>query len=281
MIGIIGGTGLYKLDGLSNLQQKVIETPFGVPSAPLMTGELLGKTIAFLPRHGSAHELLPSEINYRANIFALKSVGVTEILSVSAVGSLAEELAPGSLVLPTQYLDLTKGIRAASFFGDGLIGHISSAKPVCNNLVTTTLDAGKESDVEIASGATYACVEGPRLGTAAESHMLRGLEAKLVGMTNVPEVFLAREAQMCYASICVVTDYDSWRDDPSEHATVDAILARYQNSLCKVKSVIDKLVANLDVSTGCSCRTNLASALLTPRDSFKPHHHAIVSILER
>ncbi len=281
MIGIIGGTGLYKLDGLSNLQQKVIETPFGVPSAPLMTGELLGKTIAFLPRHGSAHELLPSEINYRANIFALKSTGATKILSVSAVGSLAEELAPGSLVLPTQYLDLTKGIRAASFFGDGLIGHISSAKPVCYNLVTTTLDAGKESDVEIASGATYACIEGPRLGTTAESNMLRGVGAKLVGMTNVPEVFLAREAQMCYASICVVTDYDSWRNDPAEHATVEVILTRYQKSLSSVKRVIHRLVANLEESSVCSCRTSLASALLTPRDKFKPHHCKIVSVLER
>lgn len=281
MIGIIGGTGLYKLDGLSNLQQKVIETPFGLPSAPVMTGELLGKTIAFLPRHGSAHELLPSEINYRANIFALKSVGVTEILSVSAVGSLAEELAPGSLVLPIQYLDLTKGVRAASFFGDGLVGHISSANPVCSTLVAAISKAGQHADTEIISGATYACVEGPRLGTTAESHMLRGLGATLVGMTNVPEVFLAREAQVCYASICVVTDYDSWRNDPAEHATVDAILTRYQNSLSKVKRVIHKLVENLDESSACTCRTSLASALLTAREKFKPHHSAIVSILER
>lgn len=281
MIGIVGGTGLYKLDGLTNIRQKNLETPFGAPSAPIITGDILGKTIAFLPRHGSAHELLPSEINYRANIFALKAIGVTEILSVSAVGSLAEELAPSSIVIPTQYLDLTKGIRAASFFGNGLVGHISSAKPVCPNFVAATQHAGRASDVEITSNVCYACVEGPRLGTAAESHMLRGLGAKVVGMTNVPEVFLAREAQICYASICIVTDYDSWRDNPDEHATVDAILTRYRNSLSKVERIIHKLAESFVVSTTCLCRTSLPSALLTSRDKFKPLHHDIISVLER
>lgn len=281
MIGIIGGTGLYKIDGLSDLQQETVETPFGVPSAPIMIGKLGAKAIAFLPRHGNSHELLPSEINYRANIFALKSLGVTQVVSVSAVGSLAEEIVPGSLVLPSQYLDLTKGVRAPSFFGDGLVGHISSANPVCSELVAAIHKAGQCADVEIMTGATYACVEGPRLGTSAESHMLRGFGAKIVGMTNVPEVFLAREAQVCYASICVVTDYDSWRNDPAEHATVDAILTRYQSSISKVKGVIHELIESYDGSITCPCRTALGSALLTSREKFNPKHRSIVSVLER
>jgi 5'-methylthioadenosine phosphorylase len=283
MLGIIGGTGLYQIDGLAGLHEEVVDTPFGSPSAPITIGELHGQKIAFLPRHGSGHELLPSEINYRANIYALKSIGVTQVLGVSAVGSLIEELPPGALAIPSQYIDLTKGLRPSTFFGKGLVAHISSANPVCSGLSKDMVAAGEDASIEIFGGITYACVEGPRLGTRAESLMLKGLGGQLVGMTNVPEAFLAREAQICYASICVVTDYDSWLEDPVQHVTVEDILTRYAVSLVSVKRLISDFIqqdtASKDNGDSCSCRNCLQDALLTPKERLSPLHEKILAVL--
>jgi 5'-methylthioadenosine phosphorylase len=203
MLGIIGGTGLYKIDGLSKISTRTVHTPFGSPSADTVIGELDGQRIAFLPRHGLHHQILPSEINFRANIWALKSVGVRKIISVSAVGSLRKEIRPGDLAILAQYFDWTHGTRIGTFFGDGLVAHVSTARPACPALMTRIAQTAAKNGMQIHMGKTYGCVQGPRLGTMAESHFLRSAGCDLVGMTNIPEAFLAREAQLCYSTIAI------------------------------------------------------------------------------
>ena len=206
MLAVIGGTGLYDLDGMQVERELPPDTPFGQASGAVRQGRLHGREILFLARHGSGHRLLPHEVNYRANIFALKRAGATQILSFSAVGSLAEEVAPGDLAMPTQYFDWTRGARERSFFGGGVAAHISTATPVSENIVQWAAAQAKRLGITLHPGVTYACVEGPRLGTRAESHFMRSAGCQLVGMTNIPEVFLAREAQICYATVGIVTD---------------------------------------------------------------------------
>ena len=235
MIGIIGGTGLYRMEGLEVTRSTDIDTPFGQPSGPVMLGRLAGRDIAFLPRHGLHHDLLPSEINFRANIWALKTVGVRTIIGVSAVGSLREEIRPGELALPTQYLDFTKGLRAASFFGKGLVAHVSTAHPTCAHTAALIARVAEAIGQPIHRDKTYACVEGPRLGTRAESFWLRGAGADLVGMTNVPEAFLALEAQVGYCVITVATDYDCWLDDASQHVSAEQVIGQFKESLGRVQ----------------------------------------------
>ena len=198
MIGIIGGTGLYQMDELQVTEVREVTTPFGSPSSPIVLGMLQGRNVAFLARHGLHHDLLPSEINYRGNIWALKSLGVRTIVGVSAVGSLREEIRPGDLALSSQYLDFTKGLRASTFFGRGLIAHVSTANPTCSATAALIARAARALELTIHEDKTHACIEGPRFGTRAESHLLRSSGADLVGMTNVPEVFLACEAQLGY-----------------------------------------------------------------------------------
>ncbi len=264
MLGIIGGSGLYQMEGLESVQTQAVETPFGPPSSALVLGHIGHKKIAFLPRHGNHHELLPSEINYRANIWALKSVGVREVLSVSAVGSLDEKIAPGDFAAVSQYFDWTKGKRVGSFFGEGLVAHVSTAEPACSFL---SLKLEKISEIlgyPLHTGKTYACVEGPRLGTRAESLFLKQAGCDLVGMTNLPEAFLAREAQLCYVTLAVVTDYDCWLEDPSKHASADQILKLYKENLDRIKILIKKFVAGDENSAECSCRNALSSAWVRP-----------------
>lgn len=263
MLGVIGGTGLYKIDRFNDFTRKSVDTPFGNPSAEILIGEIDGSPVAFLPRHGENHGRLPSEINFRANIWALKAIGVREIVSVSAVGSLREEIRPGDLVLPAQYLDWTRGRRQGTFFGEGIVAHVSTAQPTCPALRQRI----QKCNGTIHTGKTYACVEGPRLGTRAESLFLRQVGCDVVGMTNVPEVFLAREAQLCYATIAIATDYDCWLDDPSQHATVDKVIELYMKNLGKVQDLISNLLSTPEESVACNCRKSLSGALMTKEES--------------
>jgi len=242
MLGVIGGSGLYKLELLSEVHEREFDTPFGRPSAPVVTGKINSRDVAFLPRHGKAHQLLPHEINYCANIWALKAAGVSSILSVSAVGSLREDLAPGTFGMPSQYFDWTKGKRRASFFGDGLVAHVSMAEPSCASLRKQAFQIATNLNMAIRDELTYGCVEGPRFGTRAESFFLRNSGCDLVGMTNVPEAFLAREAQLSYTTLAIITDYDCWRDEPESHATARDIIALYQEKMAEVKAFLVSLV---------------------------------------
>ncbi len=281
MIGIVGGTGLYRLEGLRVTGEEAPETPFGPASAPVTVGELDGHRVAFLPRHGAGHALLPGEINYRANVWALKAVGVTRVVGVSAVGSLREAIAPGDLALPTQYLDWTRGRRAGTFFGEGVVAHVSTAEPTCPTLGAALGAAAAAEGAGLHAGVTYACVEGPRLGTRAESFFLRGNGCDLVGMTNVPEVFLAREAQLCYATVCVVTDYDCWQDDPAQHVSADKIFPLYYANLGRVRGILGRLVRGEASVGACGCRASLAGALLTPDAAVPASKRAYLDFLRR
>ncbi len=265
MLAIIGGSGLYALDELKVTAEHDIDTPFGKPSAPIVEGTAFGNTVLFLPRHGRNHEFLPSEVNFRANIYALKKLGATTVLSISASGSLQEEIAPGDLALASQYFDHTRGFRKSSFFGEGVTAHISTAEPTCPVLAQDVLKAASAIYVTIHSNKTYACVEGPRLGTKAESFFLRGAAGcDIVGMTNVPEAFLAREAQMGYVTLAIATDYDCWHEDPDEHVNVEAVFAVYFENIGKIKKIILKLLENGVSETPEKIRNALSGAIMTP-----------------
>jgi 5'-methylthioadenosine phosphorylase len=282
MLAIIGGTGLYELAGMKITHTHDEATPFGEPSGTIVRGRLGERELLFLARHGKGHKRLPHEVNYRANIFALKRAGATMILGFSAVGSLAENVHPGDLALPAQYFDWTRGRRTASFFGDGVAAHVSTAEPVSAALAGWIAQQADAMTIPIHRGLTYGCVEGPRLGTRAESHFLRGAAGcQLVGMTNVPEVFLAREAQIAYASICIVTDYDCWMDDPSQHASVQAILQRYAASLARARALLDALLAGPLPEPEGSSRTALRDAMITPEHALDDAQRAWLDVLRR
>lgn len=269
MLGIIGGSGLYDLDGVEIKERHHVDTPFGSPSCDIMQGEYEGADILFLARHGAVHNYLPHEVNYAANIFALKKLGASKVLGVSAVGSLRYEIKPADLVLPDQYFDHTKGTRKSTFFGNGIAAHISSANPVCPMLSQDVIDAAKRIGQPLHTNKTYACVEGARLGTRAESFFLRdAAKCDIVGMTNVPEVFLAREAQMAYATICVVTDYDCWMDDPDQHVSVEKFREIYARALEGAKSVIAEMLKKPLSDTPREISHALKTSVLTPDENF-------------
>ena len=279
MIGIIGGTGLYRMEALQVTQTREVSTPFGPPSAPIVLGVLQGRDVAFLARHGMHHDLLPSEINFRANIWALKSVGVRTVIGVSAVGSLREEIRPGDISLPSQYLDFTKGQRAATFFGRGMVAHISTAQPVCSATTALITRVARSVGTKVHENKTYACVEGPRLGTRAESFFLRGAGADLVGMTNVPEAFLAAEAQLGYCTISLATDYDCWLEDASQHVSADQVIALFHKNLGKVQQLLAGAVAEYVEDESRACRRALRSAIVTPREQMTDEQRGIVDFL--
>lgn len=279
MIGIIGGTGLYRMEGLEVTRSSDIDTPFGRPSGPVMLGRLAGRDIAFLPRHGLHHDLLPSEINFRANIWALKTVGVRTIIGVSAVGSLREAIRPGDLALASQYLDFTKGLRAASFFGNGMVAHVSTAHPTCAHTAALIARVAESIGQPIHRDKTYACVEGPRLGTQAESFWLRGAGADLVGMTNVPEAFLALEAQVGYCVITVATDYDCWLDDASLHVSAEQVIGQFKESLGKVQKLIAGAIAEYVEDESRPCRQALKAAVVTPREQLTAEQRKLLDFL--
>ncbi len=281
MLAIIGGTGIYQFDGLEVITQHQISTPFGEPSGEIIEGKFGDLTLYFLPRHGAQHQLLPHEVNYRANIWALKSLGVTQIIGLSATGSLQQEIAPGDLSLPSQYFDFIKGQREKSFFGNGIAAHVSTAQPTCQSLSDNIALAANGLNMTLHRDKTYACVDGPRLGTRAESLFLKNaVQADLVGMTNVPEVFLAREAQICYVTIAIATDYDCWQDDPAHHVTVAQVISRYGASLQQAKSLVSHYLTNNHQSNSeCSCRTSLACSLMTPIESLSSEKKALFELL--
>lgn len=279
MLGIIGGSGLYDLEGMALGKEHSIETPFGAHSDGIKEGQFHGRKVFFLSRHGTGHRLLPHEINYRANIFALKKLGVKQVISISAVGSLREEIAAGDLVVPDQFFDHTRGKRQYSFFGDGVAGHVSMAEPVCPALTKDIAHAAAQIRQPLHTAKTYACVEGPRLGTRAESLFLRQIGADIVGMTNVPEVFLAREAQMAYATIAISTDYDCWQDDPRQHVSVDKVFEVYGKSLQKVKALLHQALSQ-QVSEPCAMvRESLKHAILTPEENIPENKRAMLKVL--
>lgn len=281
MLAIIGGTGLYELPGMQVQQHLDEATPFGRPSGRIVKGRLGGRELLFLARHGAGHKLLPHEVNYRANIYALKRAGATQILGFSAVGSLVQDIAPGDLAMPSQYFDWTKGARARSFFGEGVAAHVSTAQPASARLIGWAARQAQAMGIRLHRDVTYACVEGPRLGTRAESLFMRQIGCQLVGMTNVPEVFLAREAQICYATVCIATDYDCWMDDPAMHVSVGAILATYRESLERARALLDALLAGPLPDEEPEIRSALQHAMLTPDDMLTDAQRAWLAVLRR
>jgi len=281
MLAIVGGTGLYELPGLAVEERIAGATPFGAASGEVVRGRIGAHPVLFLARHGAGHRLLPHEVNYRANVFALKQAGATMLLGFSAVGSLALDIAPGDLALPEQYFDWTRGRRAGSFFGEGVAAHVSTARPVSAALVDAVQAAATRCGLSLRRGLTYACVEGPRLGTQAESHFLRLAGCHLVGMTNVPEVFLAREAQIAYATVGLVTDYDCWLDDPAQHVSVSAIFERYGNTLARARLLLDALLDQPLPAPEPDIRSALSSAMVTPDAALTPDQRQWLDVLRR
>jgi 5'-methylthioadenosine phosphorylase len=250
MVGVIGGSGLYALEGLQDLHEHEVVTPFGPPSDVIVSGVLHGKQVCFLPRHGRGHRLLPSEVNSRANIWALKSLGVSHIVSVSAVGSLAEKCRPGEVVVPGSVLDRTMGKRPSTFFGHGLVGHVSFADPFCQSLRQTLVQAVAESGTGTVchDGGTYVCIEGPRFSTRAESHHYRAQGATIIGMTAMPEAVLAREAEVAYATLAFVTDYDCWHETEAD-VSVEAVLAVLGANVSRAKAILSHAIRLLPESS--------------------------------
>ena len=268
VLGVIGGSGVYEINGLQNKRWKKVSSSFGEPSDELLFGDLNGQEMVFLPRHGRGHRIPPSEINYRANIDALKRAGVTEIISVSAVGSLKEELKPGMFVIVDQFIDRTFA-REKSFFTSGLVAHVSMAKPVCSRLGNHIQSAAKSIGIEIVRGGVYIAMEGPQFSSIAESELYRSWGCDVVGMTNMPEAKLAREAEMCYVSVAMVTDYDCWHtehDNVSVDAMIKVLSANANNARSLVK-VSSEAVSSDQLSSNCSCKSSLENAIITSPDS--------------
>jgi 5'-methylthioadenosine phosphorylase len=267
-IGIIGGSGLYAMPGLAHPQKIQVETPFGEPSDAFVTGELEGRKVAFLARHGVGHRLLPSELNFRANIYAMKKLGVERILSVSAVGSLKEEHKPTDFVVPDQFIDRTF-LRWATFFGDGIVGHVAFADPVCKTVGQAILAGAQASGVTAKDGGVYVCMEGPQFSTRAESNLYRSWGADVIGMTNLQEAKLAREAEICYATMAMVTDYDCWREG-HDAVAVEQILAVLNQNSANAARVIRAAVAAMPQERSCPCASALKNAILTDPAVFPP-----------
>ena len=263
-LGVIGGSGLYEMEGLEQIERIRLDTPFGQPSDEYITGMLNGVRMVFLPRHGRGHRLLPSEVNYRANIFGMKQLGVERIISVSAVGSLKEAIAPGHIVIPDQFIDRTKGIRKDTFFGDGIVAHVGFADPTCPCLSETLVRSALAAGATVHRGGTYICMEGPAFSTRSESFMYLGLGASVIGMTNLTEAKLAREAEICYGIIALSTDYDCWHDSHDD-VTVDAIIAIIQKNVAMAKQIIRHAVGDASDEAKCCCKLALDHAVITDR----------------
>jgi len=262
-IGIIGGSGLYAMPGLTDARELRVKTPFGDPSDAIVTGTLEGRRVGFLARHGRGHRLTPSEINYRANICALKMIGVERILSVSAVGSLRDDLPPLDFVIPDQFFDRTR-LRLATFFGGGIVAHVGFDKPTCTILAAHIADACNTAGVKAHRSGTYVCMEGPQFSTLAESHTYRQLRFDVIGMTNLTEAKLAREAEICYATIAMVTDYDCWHPN-HDSVTLDEIIQNLNLNTSNVQRVLREVVRELPEARSCKCGSALAHAILTDR----------------
>jgi 5'-methylthioadenosine phosphorylase len=266
-IGIIGGSGLYEMAELTDREERTISTPFGDPSGPYALGTLRGKRVAFLARHGAGHRIMPSELNFRANIYGFKVLGVERLLSASAVGSLKEAYRPLDILVPDQFFDRTRG-RISTFFGRGLVAHVAFAHPVCQILSSIAADAAQAVNATVHRGGTYVNMEGPQFSTLAESRLYRSWGMDVIGMTNLQEAKLAREAEICYATLALITDYDSWHPD-HDSVTVDLIVANLLQNAVTAQRVIAEAVGRIEGSRTCECAIALASALIT-RPEFVP-----------
>lgn len=262
ILAVIGGSGLYQMSGLTDSETREIDTPFGRPSAPVVVGTLEGKRVAFLARHGIGHTLNPSEVNYRANIWALRSLGCQQIVSISACGSLREDFSPGHIVIPDQLFDFTRGTRKRSFFEDGLVAHVGTASPFCERLSGVLHGAVVDAGATVHRGGTFITIEGPRFSTRAESNLFRAWGMAIIGMTASPEAFLAREAEMCYTVMAHVTDYDVWHMS-EEPVTVDMVIRTLNRNTEAAQQAIREMLQVMDEERSCSCGEALASALIT------------------
>lgn len=263
-VGVIGGSGLYQIEGLEGLREVRVDTPFGEPSDEYILGTLGGVQMAFLPRHGRGHRLLPSELNYRANIYGMKKLGVDWIISVSAVGSMRENIRPGDILIPNQFFDRTSK-RISTFFGNGIVAHVAFADPVCPKLSAILFAAGKEQGASTHMGGTYMCMEGPQFSTRAESNIYRIWGVDVIGMTNIPEAKLAREAEICYATMALITDYDCWHEH-EEDVTIDAVIAIMNRNTDLAQQIIRSAVKKISEPRDCICATSLKDAILTPSE---------------
>jgi len=275
-LGIIGGSGLYTISGLEDIQQHSLETPFGKPSAPIITGRLKGKQVAFLTRHGIGHHISPSEIPFRANIYALKSLGVEQIVSISASGSLREDYAPGDIVIPDQLFDFTRD-RKRTYFENGLVAHINVAEPFCARLSQRLYQAARDTGARAHFGGAFITVEGPRFSTKAESHTFRSWGMSIIGMTTAPEAFLAREAELCYAVLAHVTDYDVWHTAEAP-VTVEMVIEILNRNQSVARQAIFNLLADFQETRDCECPHALAAAMITQRDRIPPETRKKLSI---
>ncbi len=264
-IGIIGGSGLYQMKGITDLHEVALDTPFGKPSDSYMVGDLAGRKVAFLSRHGRGHRLMPTEINFRANIHGMKQLGVERIISVSAVGSLKQEHAPLDFVLPDQFYDRTKQ-RVSTFFGDGVVAHIAFGDPICDHMSKVVYEACGIAGVNVKHGGTYVCMEGPQFSTKAESNLYRSWGMDVIGMTNLQEAKLAREAELCYVTVAMVTDYDCWHPH-HDAVTVDQIVAVLLKNAENACNVVREAVAAMPKERGCKCGSALATAIITQKDA--------------
>ena len=263
-IGIIGGSGLYKIEGIKKIKETSVSTPFGAPSGKFIVGTLEGKEVVFLPRHDIGHRICPSKINYRANIFGMKKLGVERIISVAACGSLKEELKPMDFVVVDQFLDRTNNAREMTFFDNGIVAHIVFAHPVCGHLAEEIYSAGKNLKLNIHKGGTYLNMEGPAFSTLAESNLYRSWGMDIIGMTNMAEARLAREAEICYSTLAAVTDYDCWH--PShESVTVEMVIRNLRNNVENAKQIISAVVKNIEPQRNCACKDALKFAIVTDR----------------
>ena len=261
VIGIIGGSGLYEMEGITHLREERVTTPFGDPSDAYILGRLDGHTVAFLARHGRGHRLLPSELNFRANIYGFKVLGVQWIISASAVGSMREEIRPSDIVVPDQFFDRTRA-RASTFFGDGVVAHVSFADPVCPDLSELLFGVGSDLGARMHKGGTYLCMEGPQFSTRAESRIYRSWGVDVIGMTNLQEAKLSREAEMCYATMALVTDYDVWHEAEGD-VTVEKVIAILHKNVATAKAIVRSVIPKIRPDRSCGCASALKDAIIT------------------
>src|SRR5438477_3651467 len=276
-IGVIGGSGLYELEGLTDVRWRRVRTPFGDPSDEYCTGTFEGRPVIFLPRHGRGHRLTPTELNFRANVWGLKSLGAEWVISVSAVGSMKETIHPLDLVVPAQFYDATRR-RVSSFFGDGIVAHVGMADPVCPTLAAALEKAARATGANVHRGGTYICIEGPQFSTKGESEIYRRWGVSVIGMTNMPEAKLAREAELCYATLALVTDYDVWHEE-HEAVTVEAVVANLMKNVATAKEVLRRVIALVPRSCSQGCPEALGSAVITDPKAFPPRARKKLALL--
>jgi 5'-methylthioadenosine phosphorylase len=276
-VGVIGGSGLYEMDGLEDVRWVKVKTPFGEPSDAYCVGRLGRRTVIFLARHGRGHRVLPSDINYRANIYGLKALGVTAIISVSAVGSMKEDIHPLDIVIPDQFFDHTKR-RVSSFFGEGIVAHVGMADPVCRDLAGALETGARESGARVHRGGTYICIEGPQFSTRGESNVYRRWGMSVIGMTNMPEVKLAREAELCYATMALATDYDVWHEE-HDAVSVEAVVANLNKNVATARVVLGRVLPRVGGPCEVGCPSALASAVITNPAAFPARTRKRLGIL--